>query len=84
MAFDTKVMSASNNLVYKPKLPIASEAHGLGRCVLAAWLALMLLVGVVGYALRNSVDQSAGLLLVAGLYCTLLAVAPTVDRFARR
>jgi hypothetical protein len=26
MAFDTKVMSASNNSVYKPKLPIASEA----------------------------------------------------------
>ena len=26
MAFDTKVMSASNNAVYKPKLPIASEA----------------------------------------------------------
>lgn len=26
MAFDNKVMSASNNLVYKPKLPIASEA----------------------------------------------------------
>jgi Zn-dependent M28 family amino/carboxypeptidase len=26
MAFDTKVMSASNNLVSKPKLPIASEA----------------------------------------------------------
>jgi hypothetical protein len=25
MAFDTKVMSASNNLVYKPKLPIAGE-----------------------------------------------------------
>ncbi len=26
MAFDTKVMSASNNSVYNPKLPIASEA----------------------------------------------------------
>jgi hypothetical protein len=26
MAFDTKVMSASDNLVYKPKLPIAGEA----------------------------------------------------------
>jgi hypothetical protein len=26
MAFDTKVMSASNNAVYNPKLPIASEA----------------------------------------------------------
>jgi hypothetical protein len=26
MAFDTKVMSASNNAVYKPKLPISSEA----------------------------------------------------------
>ena len=26
MAFDTKVMSASDNAVYKPKLPIASEA----------------------------------------------------------
>jgi hypothetical protein len=26
MAFDTKVMSASNNSVYKPKLPIAPEA----------------------------------------------------------
>jgi len=26
MAFDTKVMSASNNLVYKQKLPIATEA----------------------------------------------------------
>jgi hypothetical protein len=26
MAFDTKVMSASNNSVYKPKLPITSEA----------------------------------------------------------
>jgi hypothetical protein len=26
MAFDTKVMSASNNAVFKPKLPIASEA----------------------------------------------------------
>ncbi len=26
MAFDNKVMSASNNVVYKPKLPIASEA----------------------------------------------------------
>jgi peptidase M28-like protein/PA domain-containing protein len=26
MAFDTKVMSSSNNAVYKPKLPIASEA----------------------------------------------------------
>jgi hypothetical protein len=25
-AFDTKVVSASNNAVYKPKLPIASEA----------------------------------------------------------
>lgn len=25
MAFDTKVMSASNNSVYKPKLPIAAE-----------------------------------------------------------
>jgi hypothetical protein len=25
MAFDTKVMSASNNLVYKKKLPIAGE-----------------------------------------------------------
>ena len=56
----------------------------LGRCVLAAWLALMLLIGVVGYVLRNSVDQSVGLLLVAGWYCTLLAVAPTVDRLARR
>src|SRR5262249_15275706 len=26
MAFDTKVMSASNNTVYQPKLPISSEA----------------------------------------------------------
>jgi hypothetical protein len=26
MAFDTKVMSASNNAVYNKKLPIASEA----------------------------------------------------------
>jgi hypothetical protein len=26
MAFDNKVMSASNNIVYKPKLPFASEA----------------------------------------------------------
>jgi hypothetical protein len=26
MAFDTKIMSASNNVVYKPKLPIASES----------------------------------------------------------
>jgi peptidase M28-like protein/PA domain-containing protein len=26
MAFDTKIMSASNNAVYKPKLPIASES----------------------------------------------------------
>jgi Peptidase family M28/PA domain len=26
MAFDTKIMSASNNVVYKPKLPIAAEA----------------------------------------------------------
>ena len=25
MAFDTKVMSASNNSTYKPKLPIAGE-----------------------------------------------------------
>ena len=25
MAFDTKVMSSSNNLVYKPKLPITSD-----------------------------------------------------------
>jgi hypothetical protein len=25
MAFDNKVMSASNNAVYKPKLPIAGE-----------------------------------------------------------
>jgi len=56
----------------------------LGRCVLAAWLAFILLIGVVGYMLRNCVDQSVGLLLVAGLYCTLLAVAPYVDRLARR
>jgi hypothetical protein len=26
MAFDMKVMSASNNPVYKPKVPIATEA----------------------------------------------------------
>jgi hypothetical protein len=26
MAFDTKVMSASNNVVFKKELPIASEA----------------------------------------------------------
>jgi len=25
MAFDNKVMSASNNAVYKPKLPIGAE-----------------------------------------------------------
>jgi hypothetical protein len=25
MAFDTKVMSASNNVTYKPKLPIGAE-----------------------------------------------------------
>jgi hypothetical protein len=29
MAFDTKVMSASNNSVYKPKLPLASETSRL-------------------------------------------------------
>jgi hypothetical protein len=28
MAFDTKVMSASNNAVYKKTLPIAQEATG--------------------------------------------------------
>ncbi|MDQ1733201.1 MAG: hypothetical protein QOK10_3360 [Pseudonocardiales bacterium] len=56
----------------------------LGRCVLAAWLALVLLVGVAGYATRNSVDQSVWLLLVAGAYCALLGVAPSVDRLARR
>ncbi len=31
MAFDTKVMSASNNVVYKKKLPIAGEITARGR-----------------------------------------------------
>jgi hypothetical protein len=55
-----------------------------GRCVLVVFLALLALVGIAAYVLRSSIDQSLGLLVVAVLYCALLASAPQVDRFARR
>jgi len=54
----------------------------LGRWVLFGWAALLVLVGVVGYELRNSVNQTAGLILIAGLYFTLPVIAPYVDRRA--
>jgi uncharacterized membrane protein YhaH (DUF805 family) len=56
----------------------------LGRVVFFVWIAMLLAVGVVIYLLRNSVDQSVGLLLIAALYVAHLALAPHIDRLARR
>jgi hypothetical protein len=56
----------------------------LGRVVFFVWIAMLLALGVVFYLPRNSVDQSVGLLLIAALYVAHLAVAPYIDRLARR
>jgi len=55
----------------------------LGRVVFVIWVALQLLVGVAAYLLRNSIDQSLGLLTIAALYVLYIAIAPYVDRLAR-
>jgi hypothetical protein len=56
----------------------------LGSSRLLRWIAMLLALGVVFYLLRNSVGQSVGLLMIAALYVAHLAVAPYIDRLARR